>query len=114
VRRSRKPCSDRLPFYSRIVVAIRPTAATPFTIAVTHPTTFRRRPLVRWPIALVIVAATPVGMAINYLGINAITALVLSAVLNGIIAVPLVFLVMIVCLRRSGLREVDPTGTYLT
>ena len=35
-------------------------------------------------------------------------------VINGIIAVPLVFLVMIVCLRRSGLREVDPTGTYLT
>jgi ABC-type transporter Mla maintaining outer membrane lipid asymmetry permease subunit MlaE len=53
-------------------------------------------------------------MAINYLGINAITALVLSSVINGIIAVPLVFLVMIVCLCRYGLREVDPTGTYLT
>jgi len=32
----------------------------------------------------VIVAATLVGMAINYLGINPITALVLSAVLNGL------------------------------
>ena len=34
----------------------------------------------------VIVAATLVGMAINFLGINPITALVWSAVLNGLIA----------------------------
>ena len=54
---------------------------------------------------LVIVAATLVGMAINFLGINPITALVLSAVLNGMIAVPLVFLVMIVCNDRTAMGE---------
>ena len=54
---------------------------------------------------LVIVAATVVGMAIDFLGINPITALVLSAVLNGIIAVPLVFLVMIVCNDRAAMGE---------
>jgi Mn2+/Fe2+ NRAMP family transporter len=54
---------------------------------------------------LVIVAATLVGMAINFLGVPPITALVLSAVLNGIIAVPLVFLVMIVCNDRAAMGE---------
>jgi NRAMP (natural resistance-associated macrophage protein)-like metal ion transporter len=54
---------------------------------------------------LVIVAATLVGMAINFLGINPITALVLSAVLNGIIAVPLIFLVMLVCNDRAAMGE---------
>jgi Mn2+/Fe2+ NRAMP family transporter len=44
-------------------------------------------------------------MAINFLGINAITALVLSAVLNGIIAVPLVFLVMVVCNDRAAMGQ---------
>ena len=45
---------------------------------------------------LVIIAATFVGMAINFVGINPITALVLSAVLNGLVAPPLLVLVMIV------------------
>jgi Mn2+/Fe2+ NRAMP family transporter len=53
----------------------------------------------------VIVAATLVGMAINFLGINPITALVMSAVLNGIIAVPLIFLVMLVCNDRAAMGE---------
>ena len=44
-------------------------------------------------------------MAINFLGINPITALVLSAVLNGIIAVPLIFLVMLVCNDRAAMGE---------
>ena len=44
----------------------------------------------------VIIAATLVGMTINFLGINPITALVLSAVLNGLIAGPLLVLVMLV------------------
>jgi len=49
--------------------------------------------------------ATLVGMALNFLGVPPITALVLSAVLNGIIAVPLVFLVMIVCNDRAAMGE---------
>ncbi len=64
-----------------------------------------RKPAAAWQFYLVIVAATLVGMAINFLGINAITALVLSAVLNGIIAVPLVFLLMIVCNDRAAMGE---------
>ena len=64
-----------------------------------------RKPAAAWQFYLVIVAATLVGMAINFLGINAITALVLSAVLNGIIAAPLVFLVMVVCNDRAAMGE---------
>jgi NRAMP (natural resistance-associated macrophage protein)-like metal ion transporter len=64
-----------------------------------------RKPAAAWQFYLVIVAATLVGMAINFLGINAITALVLSAVLNGIIAVPLVFLVMVVCNDRAAMGQ---------
>ena len=54
---------------------------------------------------LVIVAATLVGMAINFLGINPITALVISAVLNGIVAAPLIVLVMLVSNDRKVLGE---------
>jgi Mn2+/Fe2+ NRAMP family transporter len=54
---------------------------------------------------LVIVVATLVGMAINFLGINPITALVLSAVFNGMIAAPLLVLVMLVSNDRSVMGE---------
>jgi NRAMP (natural resistance-associated macrophage protein)-like metal ion transporter len=54
---------------------------------------------------LVIAAATLVGMAINFLGINAITALVLSAVLNGLVAAPLIVLVMFVSNDRKVMGE---------
>jgi NRAMP (natural resistance-associated macrophage protein)-like metal ion transporter len=64
-----------------------------------------RKPAAAWQFYLVIVAATLVGIAINFLGINAIAALVLSAVLNGIIAVPLVLLVMIVCNDRAAMGD---------
>lgn len=46
-----------------------------------------------------------VGMAINFLGINPITALVLSAVLNRLIAAPLLVLVMLVSNDRAALGE---------
>ncbi len=55
----------------------------------------------------VIVAATLVGMAIDFLGINQITALVLSAVLNGLVAAPLLVLVMLVSNRHSGDGRAD-------
>lgn len=44
----------------------------------------------------VIVVATLVGMLINFLGINPITALVVTAVINGLLAAPLLVLVMLV------------------
>ena len=53
----------------------------------------------------VIIAATLVGMALNFLGINPITALVLSAVLNGLLAGPLLILVMLVSNDRRVLGE---------
>ena len=53
----------------------------------------------------VIIAATMVGMAVNFLGINPITALVLSAVLNGLIAAPLLVLVMLVSNDRAAMGE---------
>jgi NRAMP (natural resistance-associated macrophage protein)-like metal ion transporter len=53
----------------------------------------------------VIVAATLVGMAINFFGINSITALVLSAVLNGLVAAPLIILVMLVSNDRKVMGE---------
>ena len=53
----------------------------------------------------VIIAATIVGMGINFLGINPITALVLSAVLNGIIAAPLLVLVMLISNNRRAMGE---------
>jgi NRAMP (natural resistance-associated macrophage protein)-like metal ion transporter len=53
----------------------------------------------------VIIAATLVGMAINFLGINPISALVLSAILNGLIAAPLLVLVLIVSNDRAVMGE---------
>jgi NRAMP (natural resistance-associated macrophage protein)-like metal ion transporter len=49
----------------------------------------------------VIVAATVVGVAINFLGINPIDALVISSVINGLLAPPLLVLVMIVSNDRK-------------
>jgi Mn2+/Fe2+ NRAMP family transporter len=69
---------------------------------------------------LIIIAATLVGMAINFLGINAITALVLSAVLNGLVAPPLLVLVMLVSNdkavmgRRTNGRLLNGVGWVTT
>ena len=52
-----------------------------------------------------IVAATLVGMVIAILEINPITALVLSAVINGLIAAPLLVLVMLVSNNRAAMGE---------
>ncbi|HEY3072323.1 MAG TPA: divalent metal cation transporter, partial [Candidatus Limnocylindrales bacterium] len=49
----------------------------------------------------VIVAATLVGMAINFVGINPIDALVITSVINGMLAPPLLVLVMVVSNDRK-------------
>jgi Mn2+/Fe2+ NRAMP family transporter len=54
---------------------------------------------------VVIIAATLVGMVIAILEINPITALVLSAVLNGLVAAPLLVLVMLVSNSRAAMGE---------
>src|SRR5665811_1600839 len=53
----------------------------------------------------VLIAAALVGMVIAILDVTPITALVLSAVINGLVAVPLVFLVMIVSNNRAAMGE---------
>jgi NRAMP (natural resistance-associated macrophage protein)-like metal ion transporter len=44
----------------------------------------------------VIAAATLIGLALNFLGVNPIAALVYTAVINGIVAVPLLVLLLLV------------------
>ena len=54
---------------------------------------------------VIIIAATLVGMVIAILDVNPIAALVLSAVINGLIAAPLLVLVMLVSNNRAAMGE---------
>ena len=64
------------------------------------------RDLARAPLFYgVIVAATVVAIGINFLGINPITALVISAVINGLLAVPILVLLMLVANNRTIMGE---------
>jgi Mn2+/Fe2+ NRAMP family transporter len=54
----------------------------------------------------VIVVATLVGMLIDFLGIYPISALVYTAIINGVVAVPLLVLILLVANNR------DIMGTY--
>jgi NRAMP (natural resistance-associated macrophage protein)-like metal ion transporter len=49
----------------------------------------------------VIILATLVGMALNFLGINPLTALVYTAIINGVVAVPLLVLILRVANNRD-------------
>jgi NRAMP (natural resistance-associated macrophage protein)-like metal ion transporter len=53
----------------------------------------------------VVIAATVVGMAINFFGINPITALVVTAIINGLIAPPILVMVMMVSNNRRVMGE---------
>jgi len=53
----------------------------------------------------VIIASTLVGMAINVLGINAIRALVITAIINGLLAPPILVMVMLVSNNRKVMGE---------
>ena len=55
---------------------------------------------------LVIVVGTLVGLALNFVGLDPVKALVLTAVFNGIVAVPLIFIIV----RLSSRRDV--MGSY--
>ena len=43
---------------------------------------------------IIIIAATGVGLLLNFIGVNPVKALVYAAVLNGVAAVPLIFLIL--------------------
>lgn len=49
----------------------------------------------------VIAAATLIGLALNFLGVNPIAALVYTAVINGIVAVPLLVLLLLIANNRA-------------
>jgi Mn2+/Fe2+ NRAMP family transporter len=49
----------------------------------------------------VIALATLVGMLLNFAGINPITALVLTAIINGVVAVPLLVLILLIANNRT-------------
>jgi NRAMP (natural resistance-associated macrophage protein)-like metal ion transporter len=53
----------------------------------------------------VITVATLIGLAINFLGIDPIDALVFASVLNGVIAVPLLFLIAKISADRNIMGE---------
>ncbi len=48
----------------------------------------------------VIIVATLIGLMINFIGINPIKALVFAAVINGVVAVPLIFIIALIA--RNG------------
>ena len=54
---------------------------------------------------VVIALATGIGAAINFLGINPISALVVTAVLNGLMAPPILVLLMLVSNNRAVMGE---------
>jgi Mn2+ and Fe2+ transporters of the NRAMP family len=55
----------------------------------------------------VIIAGTLVGLVLNFVGLDPVQALVLTAVINGIVAVPLIYIII----RLSGKREIMGANT---
>jgi Mn2+/Fe2+ NRAMP family transporter len=53
----------------------------------------------------VLTAATLVGLAINFLGISPIKALVISAALNGFLTPPLLVLLILIANKKDVMRE---------
>jgi len=53
----------------------------------------------------VITIATLIGLMINFIGINPIQALVVTAVINGVVAVPLIFLIARIARNREIMGE---------
>lgn len=53
----------------------------------------------------VMVAATLIGIAINLIGINPMKALVYTAVINGVIAVPLILIILLIGRNRKIMGE---------
>ncbi|MGH2410725.1 MAG: NRAMP family divalent metal transporter, partial [Chloroflexota bacterium] len=49
----------------------------------------------------VMILATLAGLGINFVGINAIKALVYAAVINGVVAVPLILLILLISNNRA-------------
>jgi NRAMP (natural resistance-associated macrophage protein)-like metal ion transporter len=57
----------------------------------------------------VIVAATVIGICLTFLGLNPIRALYWSAVINGVVSVPLMFILMLMSRNRSVVGQFSPS-----
>jgi Mn2+/Fe2+ NRAMP family transporter len=53
----------------------------------------------------IIIIATLIGLLINFIGINPIKALVFAAVINGIVAVPLIFIISLIARNKKIMGE---------
>jgi Mn2+/Fe2+ NRAMP family transporter len=53
----------------------------------------------------VITIATLIGLIINFIGINPIQALVFAAVINGVVAVPLIFIIGLIAKNKGIMGE---------
>ena len=54
-----------------------------------------------WGFYGVIIVATLIGLLLNFIGINPIKALVYTAVINGVVAVPLIFIIALVARNKN-------------
>lgn len=54
-----------------------------------------------WGFYGVIIVATVIGLLLNFIGINPIRALVYTAVLNGVVAVPLIFVIALIARNKT-------------
>lgn len=54
-----------------------------------------------WGFYSVIIVATVIGLLLNFIGINPIKALVYAAVLNGVVAVPLIFVIALIARNKK-------------
>ncbi len=54
---------------------------------------------------MVIIISTLIGLCMNFIGINPVKALVYTAVLNGVAAVPLLFLIIRISASKSIMGE---------
>jgi Mn2+/Fe2+ NRAMP family transporter len=79
------------------------------------PVGLAKRPLQAKAFYGAIVAATLLGAAANFLRLNPVAALVWCAVLNGVVAVPVMALLMIMSVRRSimGRFTISPAWNIL-
>jgi NRAMP (natural resistance-associated macrophage protein)-like metal ion transporter len=54
-----------------------------------------------WGFYGVIIVATVIGLLLNFIGINPIKALVYTAVINGVVAVPLIFIIALIARNKN-------------
>jgi Mn2+/Fe2+ NRAMP family transporter len=64
-----------------------------------------------WGFYGVIIVATVIGLLLNFIGINPIKALVYAAVLNGVVAVPLIFIIALIARNKTIMGRIAVAGS---